>query len=207
MPCFQNPLVVQQVKLQNGIWVTFNASMGTADDVGIENLQTDLLVVTQMTDSRMSGGMEKIDAKLNLALSKAITEKKFEGRSGEMVLLDCRSTEHASQKYILLVGLGRAQDMTGKTACGLMRRAMEVAKTLGVKKITMPIMPNRQSVYALNLAGSAAIMVCRAATFGQVPSLEEIELFCTPQARRFLQDGLLTRPPHCTVCDNPELGK
>ncbi len=207
MTIMRNPLVVHQVTLPTGVTFVFNSSMGTNQDVGIENLNTDLLVLTQMSCSHMSGGMEKIDAKLDAELSKAIEKNKFTGKDGETVLLDHSGDPSASQRYILLVGLGDLRHFKGITVCGLMRKALEVAKELGVSKMTLPIFPNRQSDQQLNLVGSAAIISCRTASFGDLPHLKEIELFCTPQARRHLQDGILTRAPHCVVCGNPELGE
>jgi hypothetical protein len=206
MGIFRNPLVVHHVNLSTGVSVTLNGSMGTNDDPGIENHETDLLVLTQMSCSHLSEGAQKIDSKLNSALSKAIKEANFTGLSGETVLLDCRSNPLASQKYILLVGLGDLRYFKGSTVCGLMRKSLEVAKELGVRKMTMSVFPNRQTEGELTLAGSAAIMTCRVETFGKIANLEEIEFFCTPQARRHFQDGLLTKTPHCTACSNPHLG-
>lgn len=207
MTKMRNPLLVQQVTLPRGVTFVFNPSMGTAKDPGIENLDTDLLVLTQISGSHFSHGMQKIDEKLSGSLSKALQKQGFSGRSGESVLVDCRQIENASQKYILVVGLGDLAHFKGYTVCALMRRVLETARELSVRKLTLPVFPNRQTEQSLNLAGSGAIIACRVALFGELPDLEEIEFFCTPQARRHLQDGIFARVPHCMVCGNPELGK
>lgn len=199
-----NPMIVQSVCTPNGVNFVFNPSMGTRDDPGIENLATDLLVLTQMEGAHLSQGSQKIDQKLGGALSRAIAEQNFSGRAGEKVLIDCQAFK-TGQRYVLLVGLGDLAHFKGYTVCGLMRTVLETARTLGVAKVTLPIFPNRQTEDELTLAGSAAIMSCRVATFGKLPHLQELELFCTPQARRHLQGGLLCKTPHCVDCANPKL--
>lgn len=206
MTTMHNPLLVQQMTLPTGVTFVFNPSMGTNADPGIENIDTDLLVLTQMTESHMSQGMQKIDEKLDGALSKVMKEQNFSAQAGESVLVDCKDHSAASQRFVLVVGLGDLRKFKGYTVCGLMRKALETAKELGVRKMTLPIFPNRQTEQELNLAGSGAIIACRVATFGELPKLEEIELFCTPQARRHLQKGLFVHAPHCMVCADPELG-
>jgi len=200
-------LLVQQVTSPRGVTFVFNPSMGTKQDPGIENLQTDLLVLTQMSGSHMSHGMQKIDERLSGELSSAMKEAGFAGHAGESVLVDCRKIENACQKFILVVGLGDLAHFKGYSVCGLMRRTLEVAKEHSVAKLTLPVFPNRQTEAVLNLAGSGAIIACRVATFGELPDLKEIEFFCTPQARRHLQKGLFAHVPHCMACANPELGK
>ena len=204
---FHNPMIIRQVTLPRGVSFTLNPVMGTKEDPGIENLQTDLLVLTQMSCSHMSRGMSKIDAKLSGELSKTLAESKFEGKAGQTVLLDCRPID-GSQKHILVVGLGPAKNFNGKSVCALMRRTLEIANQLGVEKITMPIFPNRQTGSNLNLAGTVSTLVCRVQMFmDDLPKLKEIELFCTPQARPYLQNGLNGHTPRCMICLNPELGK
>jgi hypothetical protein len=199
-----NPMIVQSVCTSNGVNIVFNPSMGTNDDPGIENLSTDLLVLTQMSNAHMSQGTQKIDKKLGGTISKAIAAQGFTGQAAETILLDCAKFKN-EQRYVLLVGLGDPAHFKGYTVCGLMRTVLETARELGVAKITMPIFPNRQTEDELTLAGTAAIMSCRVSTFGKLPKLEEIELFCTPQARRHLQGGLICKVPHCENCANPKL--
>lgn len=208
MTIMRNPLVVQQVTLARGVTFTFNPSMGTKEDPGIENLETGMLVLTQMAGSHLSRGMQKIDELLCGGLSKALGSESFTGQAGESVLLDCRKIDACKQDYILVVGLGELSKFKGYSICGLMRLTLEAAVKTGVGKITLPVFPNRQTEAILNLAGSAAIIAFRVATFkSQLPELEELEFFCTPQAKRHLERGLLAKSPHCVACANPELGK
>src|SRR5579883_1682490 len=148
-----NPMVVQSVCTPNGVNIVFNPSMGTNDDPGIENLQTDLLVLTQMEGAHLSQGAAKIDKKLSGALSQAISRAKFSGKAGEKILLDCAKFD-CGQQYILLVGLGDLAHFKGYTICGLTRLLLETARELKVSKVTLPIFPNRQTEEELTLAGS-----------------------------------------------------
>ena len=202
----RNPLVLHHITLQRGVSFTLNPTMETKEDPGLENLNTDLLVLTQMSGAKMSHGMCKIDALLAGKLSESIEESGFTGKAGQSVLLDSGSLG-SKQKWILLIGLGDVPHFNGRTVCAMMRLVLEVADEKKVTKITMPIFPNRQTEDELNLAGTAATLVCRVNMFAaQLPELKEVELFCTPQARRHLQDGLFGKTPRCMVCLNPELG-
>lgn len=203
----RNPLILQQLTLPRGVSFVFNPTMGSKNDPGIENLKTDLLVLTQTSGSKMSEGMQRLDSSLGRALSKALMQNDFHGHTGESVLIDSGKLG-GQQNYILVIGLGSYAEFNGRTVCAFMRKVLEVSKELGVEKITIPVFPNRQTEGQINLAGTAATLVCRVRMFAdELPKLKEVELFCTPQARRHLQDGLFCRTPRCMVCVNPELGK
>lgn len=205
---FHNQMILRSIDLPRGITFTLNPIMGTNEDPGIENLQTDLLVLTQMTSSQMSDGMQKINTKLSGALAKAIKDSAFSGRRGEHALVDCRKLTGSKPNYILVVGLGSHKDFNSFVVCGLMRLVLEVAKELGVQKITIPFMPNRQTEATVSLAASVNTLVCKVRMFqDDLPNLQDVELFCTPQARKYLQDGLMGHTPRCMLCRNPELGK
>lgn len=205
---FRNPMILRSIDLPRGITFTLNPIMGTNEDPGIENLDTDLLVFTQMRSSKMSEGMMKIDNKLSGALSKAVKENGFSGKAGESVVVECQSPSTSKQKYLLLVGLGSYKNFNSFVVCGMMRLVLEEAQKRGVKKITIPFMPNRQTEDKVSLTASVNTLVCKVRMFqDDLPKLQEVELFCTPQARQYLQDGLMGHTPRCMICRNPELGK
>jgi hypothetical protein len=205
---FHNPMILRSIDLPRGITFTLNPIMGTQEDPGIENLETDLLVLTQMTSSKMSEGMQKIDRKLSGALSAAMKERAFGGDRGDFIVVDCRSISGAKQKYVLVAGLGSHKSFNSFVICGLMRLVLEEAQKLGVQKLTIPFMPNRQTEAQVSLAASVNTLVCKVRMFqDDLPKLQEVELFCTPQARQYLQDGLMGHTPRCMLCRNPELSK
>ncbi len=204
---FHNPMILRSIDLPRGITFTLNPIMGTHEDPGIDNLETDLLVLTQMSGSMMSEGMQKIDRKLSGALAKALAQNDFRGKAGQSTVLNCQEISDSKQKFILVVGLGSHKQFNSFTICGLMRLVLEVANKLAVKKITIPFMPNRQTEEKVSLAASVNTLVCKVRMFADdLPNLQEVELFCTPQARQYLQDGLMGHTPRCMLCRNPKLG-
>lgn len=202
----RSPLVMQELTLPRGITFVFNPTMGSSKDEGIENLETDLLVLTQMESAHMSTGCRKIDALLGGIIEAQIKESGFKGSSGQHLLIDLSKSPAARQKYILLVGLGDYRRFNGRSVCALTFLILDTASKLKVQKLTLPIFPGRQSEGNINLAGTAAIIACRVQTFAsRLPELQTFEFFCTSQARKHLQDGLMAKIPHCMICSNPEL--
>ena len=202
---FHNPMVVQSFSLQRGVTFTLNSCLGTQDDPGVENIVTDLLVLGEMANCRLPA-VEALDAKLGGKVAAALADVNFTGQAGESVLVKVNDPA-ASQKYILVIGLGDIVHYNGRSVCGFTRKVLEVAKELGVEKISIPFFPNRQTEEKVCLAATAATMVCRVTMFiPSLPNLKEIEIISTPQARRHLQDGLFGRTPRCIICTNPELG-
>lgn len=203
---FHNPMVVHSFSLQRGVTFTLNGCIGTQEDPGVENIVTDLLVLGEMANSRQPA-IDAIDAKIGGKIAAAVAEQKFTGQAGESILVKV-AEPGSSQKYVLIIGLGDLAHYNGRTVCGFTRKVLEVAKELGVEKVSIPFFPNRQTEDEVSLAATAATMVCRVNMFlPSLPNLKEIELLSTPQARRHVQDGLFGKTPRCIICTNPELGQ
>ncbi len=186
--------------------VTINATMGTAADPGIDKLETDLLVLTATTNFVLTEGMRKIDELLCGRLSATIAQQDFRGKRGQVILIDCPTA--SSIKSILLVGLGDHRNFDGEVLCELFGLVLEQAYATAASKVVLPIQPNRQTGRNVSLVATAAVLRCR---MGQIAiahserGLPAVELFCTPQAGRYLQAGLKIAPWRCQPCPLNEL--
>ncbi len=176
-----------------------------------EFLETDLLVLTGMEGTRSGGFVRELDDRLGGALSKAKKEAGFRGVLGSHVLIDLakQGVSPARPRYILLVGLGDYKTFTLPIICGLMRLALEKAVELGVERLTLPVIPNRLSQHTINLIGTGSIIHCRVEErfmlHGSIGNLKEVNLLCTPQAKKHLDEGLSCQTPRCPICPDPRI--
>lgn len=183
--------------------------MGTAADPGIENLDTDLLVLLTATNSVTGPAMEKIDRGLNGLLFKALGAADFKGHEREKVLFKC--PEGSPTGFILVLGIGEHRKFTGCIMCHLFGIILDTAAQIAASDLTIAIQPNRQTADNVTLKGLAAIMRCRLHQYGlnhREQTLPQIRLFCTPQADRHLMSGLQVEPWICRPCPlNDEMPK
>lgn len=170
----------------------------------IEQLSTDLLVIDQHEHMRLGGGPRDIDTMLGGALSAAIEQHRFAGELGDHIVIAQPSPRI---KNILVVGLGRSGQFRRQTLCGFLRLVIETAKKLGVRRVTLPMFPGRLD--EISVSGTLAVLKCRVAQYASqadgLGGLKEIEILSTPQARRWLVEGLSINEPLCHSCSNPQI--
>jgi len=174
-------------------------------------LRTDLLLLTAMSHMGLGSFAATLDRSLNGLLSKKIADSGFSGKLGEHLLIDLKNLGHKRQSpsYILLVGLGHPADFSLRTACGLFRLSLDRAAELGVRRLTIPFLTHRLTAERMNLRGTAAVLRCRVqerlSKPHQLGALEEIEILCSPQAKRHVQQGLDIAGPLHSPCSDPRI--
>lgn len=171
----------------------------------IAHVETDLLVLTDMFATTDSGLMKTINRVYDDVLARKMAEVEFTGQLGEFVLIDMAEEgfSEAPMKKILLVGLGRFDSYNPRTSCGFFQSAVEKAIELGVEKVSFTLPSKRLTDKSYSIAFTMALLRCRLEQFAKdeaVGNLREVELICSPQASRFVRQGLNTCGQRCSVC-------
>ncbi|HEY9870895.1 MAG TPA: M17 family peptidase N-terminal domain-containing protein [Candidatus Obscuribacterales bacterium] len=186
--------------------ITVNPIMGVGSGPQVAETRTDLLMLTKLEGMPLGPTPTAVDRALGGLISREAKRSGFTGELGQQLLveIDPQSHPQCPQRYILLVGLGSPQKFCGKVACQVFRLVIDKALELGVEHVTIPFAPNRMTVSSLNLKGTAHILreVVDEKLSGRKgrQSLKEIQLLCTPQARKHIQDGLDIPARHKRVC-------
>jgi hypothetical protein len=170
-------------------------SMGVAGAPGVEELRTDMLLLTRLAGLPLGPGPRAVDEALNGLISQKMKTMRFKGDLGQYILFDLDPRVHGDrlQRYVLLAGIGSTSKFNARAACQVFGLVLDKALEEGVSRLTIPIARNRMTVGNLNLKGMAHILkevVDDKRSRVTRPALREIELFCTPQARKFIEEGL-----------------
>lgn len=164
----------------------------------IEELDTDLLVLTKLDHMYMGRGSARFDELLDGTISEHLRDAHMTGKKGDHQIF---ATTHNGIRSVLLIGLGTPGEFSRPTLCGLYRLILDTARERGIRKVTIPIFPDRLT--DINLSGALAVLRCRVAETlhaSGLGNLAEIELLCTPQARRYIEDGLNVSGTLCGTC-------
>lgn len=179
------------------------SKLGTKSDPGLAGIETDLLVLTAATNANLSRLFSRAGESLGGALAEATASSQFTGQISDAPVV-VAGGKHSRARFVMLAGIGSFALFRGETVCHLFQRVLEVARAKGAKKITLVIPPNRQTEERINLKGTAAIVACRLGCYLQqhpdFAAALQVEFYCTPQAARFLSQGLAVKAPRCSVC-------
>ena len=162
-------------------------------NVGVETLQTDLLMLTTLSGLGLSRSPQEFDELLAGRLSQKMKKKKFKGDLGEHFVLNLG--DELPARNVLIVGLGSAASFD---VCGLeavIGVAVKKAVEMGCSRLTLEIHRDRLTAAQLNLKGTAYAIkesVCAklAQVAGDKPGTLEVELVCTPQGAVRINEGL-----------------
>lgn len=169
---------------------------------------TDLLVVPVVEGLRFPLATRALDAATGGAISAAAEKAHFCGKAGEFLLVRDTSATGAGAKSVLLLGLGSHWSYNRFTVCHTTGRMLEVAAEIGARDLTMFVPSHRATRGNVSLSTMAVIMRCRVEAFSLThgtAALQEIRIFCTPQALPHLRHGLEVKGPRCGVCTLPTL--
>lgn len=167
------------------------SSLGYAPAHGLENISTPMLMLTKVAGTAPGDGVRAVDKSLDGLISKRIGKVGFKGDLGEHLAFSVGGSK--PQENVLLVGLGRAAKFDTKALCQVVGLALDQALAKKAPRLSIPILPNRLT--DLNLQGTAHII--KAAVERKLAKVSgdkelEIELLCTPQAKRHIEAGLAT---------------
>lgn len=179
-------------------------TMGKSGSLEIPEIRTDLLMLTKLAGMPLGPTPSALDRALDGLILRKMKDADFTGEQGQHLLVDLGRRKHP-QRAILLVGLGNPQKFNGKVACQVFRLLIDQALEQGVAHAVIPFAPNRMTVSSLNLKGTAHILrevvdERLSGRKGARASLKEIQVICTPQARKHIQEGLDIPSRHKNVC-------
>jgi len=182
-------------------------TMGKSGSLEVPEIRTDLLMLTKLAGMPLGPTPSAVDRALDGLIGRKMKDAEFTGEQGQHLLVDLNGGSHSArpQRAILLVGLGSAQKFCGKVACQVFRLVIDQAVEQGITQVTIPFAPNRMTVSSLNLKGTAHILrevvdERLSGRKGARASLKEIQVLCTPQARKHIQEGLDIPSRHKSVC-------
>lgn len=170
-------------------------SLGTKDDLGLENIQAELLLLTKMNGMGFGPGPKAVDRKVGGALTGTLRQRKFVGKVGESVVVEINDDEG-----IIVVGLGTAAQFEARSLCKAVSIAVDKALELD-RRLTIPFVPNALS--GITLTGQVHIIrEVVASKLAERPEdgSFEVEFVCSRQAKRYIDAGLAIPLTNETPC-------
>ncbi len=172
----------------------------------IDEIVTDLMLITVLAGMDVPRDLRAKDCLAGDLIRKAIKSSTFEGKRGDRLLLETGlpTTTAAKGRRLLVAGLGRRDQFCAAAAYGVFEGLVLEALKLQVNRVTIPFTPNRGTGSCLTMKGMAHQMN-RALTncFKQVEhpgALKEVQIYCTPQARAHIVQGLEISTEQEKVC-------
>lgn len=174
----------------------------------IEELESDLVLIPVLTGMKVPRDLYADKPEIAELIKQAIKDNDFRGKLGETLLVETplRNSSGQPGRRLLLAGLGRPSRFCAGAAESVFEAVVDKACQLNVSRITIPFIPNRGTGSCLNMKGMAHRMnVALNRRLGQQTenvSLAEVQIFCTPQAKPFIEKGLSiplkdVDCPHC----------
>ncbi len=164
-----------------------------------------MLLVCKLNGHGLGSHIQAFDQTVGGVIASQIEQENFQGNRGEHFVLEL--DQDGAPEHVMVVGLGSPDKVDCHAIAQLVDLAVENAISRGCSKLSIPILPNRQS-QAINLRGQAHLIKVAAekkvATYGNKRGELEIELICAPQARQHLAKGLSCKrmAPNGTCCDD-----
>ena len=172
-----------------------------AKEGGLAAVETDMLLLTQFRRMAFGPEMKEVDQGVCGQISKSLKAARFDGELVECVHIELDAEQ--PQNHVLVVGLGASSRFD---ACSLMRvieTAVDEAVAHGCTQLSIPLPKNRLSGSQLNLRGTAHLIrqaaVHRLSTHA-TNKLLKIQIVCTTQAKRFIEEGLAIPCRHKALC-------
>lgn len=179
------------------------------DDEQLARLrEAEFVVVTKLSHAHFDHFARVLDEALGGLLTRAADGWAAQFGTYRLLYLPSLGAEFGSLKYVLLFGLGEAQSFHRHELCALTGFTLNTAARCGATRITYLESPHKATEDHISLAGTTAIMRCRAHLLveaGQQRLLKTVEYLARPQAKNGLLAGLEAHPPICRPCRNPYL--
>jgi hypothetical protein len=180
--------------------------IGSARFEGVQSVKTDLLLLPRLAGVTVNGpitDLEALDDRLKGLITRKARSARFKGELGQSLLLnlDPRVFGDQPQRYVLLAGIGTYDKFNARAACQVFQLLVDKALELGLTQVTIPFPPKRMT--GLNYKGTAHILkevVEDRLDRVSAPSLEVVEVLCSPQARKHIEEGLHIPSRHQRDC-------
>ncbi len=178
-------------------------SIKSQDSLGLG--ATPMLLLCKLTGHGLGSQIQAFDQTVGGVIANHIEQENFHGNRGEHFVLEL--DQDGAPDHVMVIGLGSPDKFDSQAITQLVDLAVENAIARGCSKLSIPILPNRQS-QAINLRGQAHLIKVAAekkvATYGNKSGELEIELVCAPQAAQHLAKGLSCKrmAANGTCCDD-----
>lgn len=162
----------------------------------LEDISTDLMLVTMLSSQHVPSCLHAREETVGEQIKRSIESSRFDGRQGQKLVVETTLPGITPEfpRRLLIAGIGSPQTFCAGVAHSVFRTLIDEAVALGVKKITVPFVANRGTGNCTNLkAMSYQLKLALAKSFASLdgqPALEEIQILCSPQARRYIELGL-----------------
>lgn len=170
---------------------SFETTMGRR---ALDDIVTDMVLVAKLSSQRVPECLQAKTPAIGELIRQRIIDRGFEGRQGEKLLVETglQDSSSANQRRVLLVGIGRPEKFGAEIAYQTFAILIKQAIALGVRNVTIPFIANRATESSLNLKGMAYQLkrALNDETELATSQLQEIQIFCTPQARYHIEEGL-----------------
>lgn len=171
----------------------FAADMGRRS---LDEIETDLVLLTVLTGMEVPRDLHAKSSTVGDQIKSSINASSFEGRRGESLLIEteCPGTTDGASLNVLVVGLGRPEKFCAGVAQGVFQQIINEAIRLKARRVTIPFAPNRGTSSNVNMKCMGfqlkqALSKCLQ-EHGADLALEEVQIYCTSQAKRHIEQGL-----------------
>lgn len=162
----------------------------------LEGIHTDLMLVTMLSSQRVPSCLHAQSTDIGDKIRNSISDAHFDGRCGQKLLVETE-LPGVSERYprrLLITGIGSPHTFCTEKAYTVFGTLIDEALELRVKTITVPFVANRGTGACTNLKSMAyqlkVALTERFAKLTETPPLEEIQILCSKQAKRFIEMGL-----------------
>ena len=162
-----------------------------SSDGGVERVRTDMLMLTKIEGMGLGAGPRAVDELMQGEISARIAEKDFRGALGRTLVI--KAGDPYPAENVLMIGLGRAASFDPCALVKVVETAVGKALARKCSRLTVPIVANRMTALNINLRGTAHII--RLVAERKLAEVDEdgtleIEILCTSQAKRHIDEGL-----------------
>lgn len=173
---------------------TFLTKMG---QVPIDEIQTDFILVPMLQGMKVHEALRVRDQEIGEQVRAVIKESSFEGKRGThlAVLTSLPGKKADSKRWVFLAGLGEFHCYGPRTVNEVFESMLREALERKVECITIPFVSNRGTSNCLNHGATAyhlktAVHKVIAEYPPQQVELKNIQIFCAPQAKSHIRQGL-----------------
>lgn len=171
---------------------------------GLGDVQTEMLLLCTVAGTDLGPTARLVDESLNGLISRKLQGKNvdYSGELGQM--LSISAPKKAPAKRINIAGLGEVATLQPRNLCRAIHITVEDALKRGVTRLAIPVMAN--SVSQIKLKGQAKIIrevvesLLVTEEYADRKGTFEVELICSKQAARYLEEGLAIAPNLDAVC-------
>ncbi len=177
-----------------------NPALNAVD--GVASVRTQMLLLCTVAGTELGPTARTLDVSLNGLISRKLGKQGYDGQVGQM--LSIAAPKKATVERINIAGLGEMSNSLPRNLCKAINLTVKDALDRELHQLTIPVATNNMS--QIKLKGQAKIIrevvetVLASEDYRDLEGTFEVELLCTKQAARHLEEGLAIAPDLDSVC-------